>query len=75
MAKKKTEPCEYCECGYGDYLRITSEDSEDLTLELYPGHLISASAILYNRHTEETFEAAASVPMNYCPVCGRKWVI
>jgi hypothetical protein len=73
MARKKTEPCDFCDCGYGDVLRIGSEDSDDLTLELYPGHIISASAIMYNPRTEETYEATVSVPMNYCPVCGRKW--
>ncbi|MBR3740402.1 MAG: hypothetical protein IKN04_08055 [Clostridia bacterium] len=67
--KKPQEPCEYCE---GELVTIEAEESGELTLELYPGHIISASAILYNRNTEETYEATASVPMNYCPACGRK---
>lgn len=67
--KKQQEPCEYCE---GELVTIEAEESGELTLELYPGHIISASAILYNRNTEETYEATASVPMYYCPACGRK---
>lgn len=70
MARRKTEPCEYCE---GDYISLESEEAgNELTLDLYPGHLISATAILYNPRTEESYEASVCINMNYCPVCGRK---
>lgn len=73
MARRQKEPCEFCECGYGDFIRITSEENEEFTLELYPGNCISAGAVFYNPRTEESYEATVSVPMNYCPACGRKW--
>ena len=69
MTRRNKEPCEYCE---QDWTTIPSIEEDDrLTLELYPGHIISASAILYNKGTEETFEACAEIPMNFCPACGR----
>ena len=73
MPRKLKPPCEYCDCGFDDWLGIESDAGADLTLEIYPGHCISASAILYNPRTEETHEASVSIPMNFCPVCGRKW--
>lgn len=69
MARRKKEPCEYCG---SDFISLPAlEDDDRLILELYPGHCISATAILYNPNTEEHFEANVSVPMEYCPVCGR----
>ena len=74
MARAKKESCEFCECGFDGFLRISSEVGDDLILELYPGHLISASAILRSE-SGETEVADVEIPMNYCPVCGRRWEI
>lgn len=67
--KREPEPCEYCE---GEWNTYESDAGNELTLELYPGNIISASAILYNPNTEETYEASVSIPMIYCPYCGRR---
>ena len=69
MKRKKAEPCEYCD---GDMIQMHGEADDDrLVLELYPGNMVAASAILYNPSDEETFEDSVSIPMNFCPVCGR----
>ncbi len=71
--RRKREPCEYCDQGYDDWTQVVSEDCEDLTIELYPGHVIAAHAVMTNVHTEERYDASVSIPFNYCPNCGRKW--
>lgn len=73
MAAKKA-PCEYCGQGYGELLTVYSPDSDDLTAELYPGIIISVFAYTKDE-AGETHEATLSIPMNYCPACGRKWAM
>lgn len=74
MSKRAKSPCEYCDHGYGELLSLTSEDSDDLVMEICPGNCISAYAYIKGAD-EETHEASVSIPMNYCPVCGRKWEV
>ena len=69
--KKKQEPCEYCEGDWQSYSALEGDDADKLTIDLYPGHMISATAVLYNPRTEETEEVSVSVPMDFCPACGR----
>ena len=46
MARRTKSPCEYCDHGYGELLSLTSEDSDDLVMEIYPGNCISAYAYI-----------------------------
>ena len=72
MSRRIKPPCEYCEQGYNELMTLTSEDSDDLIMEMYPGNCISVYAYMRDESGELT-EANISIPMNYCPVCGRKW--
>ena len=70
MARKMI-PCEYCS---DDFIRFDSDLGKNLTLEVYPGHMIAAIAFFINPYDEQTEQATADIPMNYCPNCGRKLV-
>ena len=67
MAKKKL--CEFCE---PEFTKVESMDNNNLTMEVYPGKMISAVAFFFDPKTEETYEATVSIPMDFCPVCGRR---
>ena len=70
MARRKAqEPCEYCE---SDFYPVSEDGDDTLVIEVYPGHMISASAIIYNPRTEEQENMVVNIPCNYCPNCGRK---
>lgn len=62
------KPCEYCS---DELTTITSDLGEDLTVEVYPGKMIAAIAFFRNQ-SEELEQATCSIPMNYCPNCGRR---
>lgn len=62
------KPCEYCD---EELTMIVSDLGEDLTVEVYPGKMIAAIAFFRNQ-SEELEQATCSIPMNYCPNCGRR---
>ena len=73
MAAKRP-PCEYCEQGYGELVTVHSPNSDDLTAEIYPG--VGIYVFAYSKDENgETCVDTLQIPMNYCPVCGRKWTM
>lgn len=76
MARAR-KPCEYCEEEY--YLEPSLDGVEmnrtwhNITAELYPfnGHITFISQA-ENPNDGETDELWVTIPMNYCPNCGRK---
>ena len=68
MARRKQEPCEYCD---GDFYQDMDPDG-NLYLEMYPGKHVSASCFVTNPNTEEPVELYLFIPCNFCPNCGRK---
>ena len=62
------KPCEFCE---NELLTISSDLGDDLTVEVYPGHMIAAIAF-FRKEDGELEQATCSIPMDYCPNCGRK---
>ncbi len=64
------KPCEYCE---EELIQVTSDLGDDLTVEIYPGKMIAAIAF-FKTESGEMEQATCSLPMAYCPNCGRKLI-
>lgn len=68
MARAK-KACEYCSEDHWDSEAI---GQNQVSVEIYPeANFIAVTAYLQNLNGE-TEEVTFSIPMNYCPVCGRK---
>ena len=64
------KPCEFCE---EELTTVQSDIGDDLTVEIYPGHMIAAIAFLRTA-SGELEQATVQIPMDYCPNCGRKLI-
>ena len=63
------KPCEYCN---EDHWDSESIGRNQVSVEIYPeANFIGVTAFLQNL-SEEMEEVTFNIPMNYCPVCGRK---
>jgi len=68
MARKK--PCEYCEdVGLWNF---SGPNGHQLYVELYPEENYIGLTSYANNESGECMELQATIPMNYCPNCGRK---
>lgn len=68
--RRKKAPCEWCE---GDFIRVDRADGQlNVTVEIYPeNELLSVYASCVDERGEFR-EAQADLPLEFCPVCGRK---
>ena len=72
MSGRKRTPCEWCEA---EQFYISDEaNGHQLNVEIYPEN--ETIAVISFAHDEggETTELGFDMPMNYCPVCGRKLI-
>lgn len=69
MARRK--PCEFCE---DDNWDTYDENKKGLSLyvEIYPMNNMIGITAYANDECGEVIEESITLPMNYCPNCGRK---
>lgn len=68
MARKK--PCEYCEDD--NFFHQEGTNGAQLYVEIYPDANYIGITSFANDENGEMIEMTATIPMNYCPNCGRK---
>ena len=69
---KKSKPCDFCEEEHYMEANSRAEIHHDLLVEVYPfnGHIAVLSYA--QDDTCDMNELTLEIPLNYCPVCGRK---
>lgn len=67
MARKK--PCEFCE---DDWWETQEDKGLQVHVEVYPFNNVIGVTAFANDEMGEVIERSISLPMNYCPNCGRK---
>ena len=71
MAGRKRTPCDFCENENWDSEEGTGK--HQLYYEIYPeNNVMYFTSYAENQETGETEELGIEIPLNYCPVCGRK---
>ena len=62
--------CEYCE---DELIVLSADNTNDLSVEIYPGKMIYCGG-WFKDESGEMIEGAIQIPLNYCPNCGRKFI-
>ena len=68
MAKKK--PCEYCEDA--SWFSLDGRNGHQLYVEIYPDENYIGVTSYGADENGDADELSTTVPMHYCPNCGRK---
>lgn len=72
---RRSKPCDWCEEEHWDEYH---DGNHALHIEYYPFNNtigITSFGFRLSEGNDEISELLAEIPMNYCPVCGRKLTI
>jgi len=58
--------CKYCEGPNEDRLTLQDEDFEEVKLKIWSYYFLDKVTL------SDAFTGDDSIPINYCPMCGRK---